>query len=207
MDFYRGSLLRVDLTRGLCRVEPLRMDWAELYVGGKGLLLRYLFDELEPGLDPLGPANRLMLFTGPFAGTAVPTCSRLVVGCLSPATGTYLDSYVGGSFAPELKYAGFDAVIVEGRSPTPVVLVITDGVATLRPADAYMGMTTSAIEAALKHDADDAAKVLSIGPAGETSCPPPASPRTSTTRPGAAALVQSWAARTSRRSPCAAPAL
>ena len=171
MDFYRGSLLRVELARGLCRVESLRMDWARLYVGGKGLLLRYLFDELEPGLDPLGPANRLMLFTGPFAGTTAPTCSRLVVGCLSPATGTYLDSYVGGSFAPELKYAGFDAVIVEGRSPTPVVLVITDGVATLRPADAYMGMTTSAIEAALKHDADDAAKVLSIGPAGENLVP------------------------------------
>jgi aldehyde:ferredoxin oxidoreductase len=171
MDFYTGRLLRIDLTRGSAAVEPLRLDWAELYVGGKGLLLRYLHEELTPGTDALAPAAPLMLFTGPFAGTAAPTCSRLVVGCLSPATGTYVDSYVGGSFAPELKFAGYDAVIVEGRSARPALVVIEDDVVEVRPAGHYWGMTTSAIEAAIRRDVGPAAKALSIGPAGENLVP------------------------------------
>ncbi len=117
------------------------MDWAELYIGGKGLLLRYLFEELLPASDAVAPSNPLMLFTGPFAGTAAPTCSRLVVGCLSPATGTYVDSYVGGSFAPELKFAGYDAVILEGRSERPALASIDDDDVQLRSAGPYWGMT------------------------------------------------------------------
>jgi aldehyde:ferredoxin oxidoreductase len=167
VDFYTGRLLRIDLTRGVSRIEPLRMDWAQRYIGGKGLLLRYLFEELPPGLAALSPSNPLMLFTGPFAGTAAPTCSRVVVGCLSPATGTYLDSYVGGSFGPELKFAGYDAVILEGRAETPVVVVIKDADVSLRPAAPYWGMTTSSVESALHRDVDPAARTLSIGPAGE----------------------------------------
>ncbi len=100
------------------------MEWARLYIGGKGLLFRYLLDEVAPGLDPWSPANPLVFMTGPFAGTAVSTCSRLVVGCKSPATGTILDSYVGGSFAPELKFAGYDVLIVTGRAPEPTVVWI-----------------------------------------------------------------------------------
>ena len=124
MDFYAGRALRLDLTTLTASVEPLDMEWARLYVGGKGLLLRYLFDELAPGTDALGPGNPLILATGPFAGTATATCSRLAVGCKSPATGTLLDSYVGGSFAPELKFAGYDVVIITGQSPEPVVVTI-----------------------------------------------------------------------------------
>ena len=171
MDFYTGRLLRIDLTRGSVAVEPLRMDWAELYLGGKGLLLRYLYEELLPGTDALAPAAPLMLFTGPFAGTAAPTCSRLVVGCLSPATGTYVDSYVGGSFAPELKFAGYDAVIVEGRSERPTLVSIEDDVVQVRSAGHYWGMTTSAVEAAIRREVGPAARVLSIGPAGENLVP------------------------------------
>ena len=78
VDFYQGKVLRVDLSTMTVSVEPLRMDWASLYVGGKGLLFRYLLHEVAPGLDPWSPDNPLMFFTGPFAGTGVSTCSRLV---------------------------------------------------------------------------------------------------------------------------------
>ena len=84
MDFYTGKVLRLDMTTQRATVEPLDMEWARLYVGGKGLLLRYLFEELAPGVDALAPENPLILATGPFAGTLVATCSRLAVGCKSP---------------------------------------------------------------------------------------------------------------------------
>ena len=119
MDFYTGRVLRVALGRLEAVVEPLRQDWARLYLGGKGLLFRYLFDELAARTDPLSAENPLILATGPLAGTTAAACSRLVVGCKSPATGTILDSYVGGSFAPELKFAGYDMVILTGRAHPP----------------------------------------------------------------------------------------
>lgn len=172
MDFYTGRLLRIDLTTGQSFAEPLNVDWADLYVGGKGLLYRYLFEELPAGADPLSPDNPLMVFTGPFAGTTVPTCSRIVVGCKSPATNTVLDSYVGGSFGPELKFAGYDALILTGTSPTPVVVLIKDGQVELRAADdRYWGMSTSQLEEAMRSDFDARARVLSIGPAGERLLP------------------------------------
>jgi aldehyde:ferredoxin oxidoreductase len=171
MDFYTRRVLRVDLTAGTATVEPLNADWARLYIGGKGLLFRYLLDEVEPGVDPWSPANPLIFMTGPFAGTTVSTCSRLVVGCKSPATGTILDSYVGGSFAPELKFAGYDALIVTGRAPETTVVWIKDDVVELCPAEKYAGMRVSAVEAALRADLDPNAKVMSNGPAGEHLLP------------------------------------
>jgi aldehyde:ferredoxin oxidoreductase len=172
VEFYTGRLLRIDLTTGRSVVEELRMDWADLYVGGKGLLYRYLFAELPEGVDPLSPENPLMVFTGPFAGTTAPTCSRVVVGCKSPATHLVLDSYAGGSFGPELKFAGYDALILTGASPRPVVVLVKDGRVELRPAeDSYWGMTTSVLEEAMRRDFDHGARVLSIGPAGERLLP------------------------------------
>jgi aldehyde:ferredoxin oxidoreductase len=170
-DFYTGKVLRVDLTTGVVTVEPLNTEWARLYIGGKGLLFRYLLDEVEPGLDPWSPANPLIFMTGPFAGTTVSTCSRLVVGCKSPATGTILDSYVGGSFAPELKFAGYDALIVTGRAAEPTLLWIKDDVVELRPAAKYTGMRISEVEAALRADLDPLVKSMSNGPAGEHLLP------------------------------------
>ena len=171
MDFYAGTVLRVDLTRELVAAEPLKTEWAELYIGGKGLLLRYLYDELAPRVEALAPENPLIVFTGPFAGTTAPTCSRVVVGCKSPLTGTVLDSYVGGSLGPEIKYAGYDGLIVTGRASHPVVLYIEDDAVKLLPAEDYWGMSTSAVEHALRRDLDRDVKVLSTGPAGETLLP------------------------------------
>ncbi len=150
MDFYTGKVLRIDLSAGTTAVEPLDMEWARLYLGGKGLLFRYLWDEVAPGLDPASPDNPLLLVTGPFAGTNVTTSSRLVVGCKSPTTGTILDSYVGGSFAPEMKFAGYDIIILTGAAPTPTVVWIRDDVVEFRPAGPYLGMKTSEVEEALR---------------------------------------------------------
>ncbi len=172
MHFYTGKVLRLDLTAGKATEEPLNDEWARLYVGGKGLLLRYLFAELPEGAAALSPENPLILATGPFAGTAAATCSRLAVGCKSPATGTLLDSYVGGSFAPELKFAGYDLVLITGRSPRPVlVLVEDDRVDFLPAADRFWGLETAALEELVRNEMGPFHRVLSIGPAGERQVP------------------------------------
>ena len=171
MDFYQGRILRIDLSSGTTRVEPLQMEWARLYIGGKGLLFRYLLDEVDPGIDPLSERSPLMFFTGPFAGTGVTTCSRLVVGCKSPATGTILDSYVGGSFGPELKSAGYDGLILTGRAARPTLVWINDDVVELRPAESYMGMGIADLEERLRKDLDTKARFMSNGPAGENLLP------------------------------------
>jgi len=171
LDFYQGKVLRLDLTSGTSAVEPLNMEWAQKYIGGKGLLLRYLWEEVPPQVDPWAPENPIILMTGPFAGTNVTTSSRLVVGCKSPITGIYTDSYVGGSFAPEIKFAGYDAVIITGQAPEPVVVTIKDDLVSFLPVGPYKGMATSKVEAALRADFDKNAKVLSIGPAGEAEIP------------------------------------
>jgi aldehyde:ferredoxin oxidoreductase len=172
LDFYKGRVLRVDLAGGSTTVEPLNMDWAERYIGGKGLLLRYMWENVPPGIDPWSPDNPVVLMTGPFAGTNVSTASRLVVGAKSPVTGMLDDSYVGGSFAPEMKFAGYDLIIIAGKSPEPVVVWIKDDKVEFVPAAGkYWGLKTSAIEAALRDDLDKDVKVLSIGPAGENVIP------------------------------------
>jgi len=168
LDFYQGNVLRIDLSSGTSVVEPLNMEWAEKYIGGKGLLLRYMWEEVPPGVDPWAPESPVILMTGPFAGTNVSTASRLVVGCKSPATGILNDSYVGGSFAPEMKFAGYDAIIIKGESPEPVIVTIKDDKVEFVPAmPKYWGLKTSAIEEAMRRDFDADAKTLSIGPAGE----------------------------------------
>ena len=172
MDFYAGRVLRLDLTRLKATVEPLDPEWTRLYVGGKGLLLRYLFAELPAGCAALAPENPLILATGPFAGTLAATCSRLAVGCKSPATGLLLDSYVGGSFAPELKFAGYDVVVIIGKASEPVLVLIEDEKVEFVPAGPrYWGLETAALEACVREDMSARHKVLSTGPAGEHQVP------------------------------------
>ena len=127
--------MRVDLTSLTATVEPLNMDWAERYLGGKGLLLRYMWEYVPPGVDPWSPDNPVFLVTGPFAGTNVSTASRLVVGAKSPTTGILDDSYVGGSFAPELKFAGYDIVIITGAASSPTVVWIENDKVEFLPAE------------------------------------------------------------------------
>ncbi|MEM2892047.1 MAG: aldehyde ferredoxin oxidoreductase family protein [Thermoplasmata archaeon] len=167
-DGYVGKVLRVDLTNEKITTEPLNREWAKLHIGGKGLGARYLFEELKPGIDPLSPDNILMIWTGPLTGTMVPLTSRYVVITKSPLTGTFLDSYAGGYFAPELKYAGFDGVIITGKAKKPVYLWIKDGKAEIRDAKNLWGKDTYATEALIRKETGESkARVASIGPAGE----------------------------------------
>ncbi|MGB9722663.1 MAG: aldehyde ferredoxin oxidoreductase N-terminal domain-containing protein, partial [Chloroflexia bacterium] len=136
---YTGQVLRVDLTSGRIVSEPLREDWARDFIGGKGLVFRYLYEELRPGTDPLSPANVVVIFPGLLAGTIVATTARTCVGTRSPLTGTILDSYVGGGFAAMLRYAGWDGIIITGQAEKPVYLFIEDERAELRDASPIWG--------------------------------------------------------------------
>ena len=124
----------MDLTERRVVVEPLKADWAHKFIGGKGLGIRYLYDLVQPGVDPFSPANLLILMTGQFTGTIMSTMSRMANVTKSPLTGTMSDNYGGGYFPAELKFAGFDGIIVKGRAAKPTYLSIKDGSGELRDA-------------------------------------------------------------------------
>ncbi|MFC4358529.1 aldehyde ferredoxin oxidoreductase family protein [Halobium salinum] len=165
-----GGLLRVDLTAGTAEREPIPERWRRQYVGGKGLGARYLYDELEPGTDPLGPDNVLLFSLGPVTGLTPGHATDAVV-TKSPLTGTFLDSYAGGDFPARLAGALGDclAVLVEGESEDPVALHVADGEATLEPATDLWGLDAVETTDRLLADAPDADRraVACIGPAGE----------------------------------------
>ncbi len=127
MSGYMGKLLIVDLTRGRLWDEPINPSWARDFVGGAGYAARYLYDELGPGTDPLGPDNTLMFMTGPLVGTRAPSCGRHEVCALSPQTGLWGESNSGGFWGAELKFSGYDGIVIRGQSPKPVWLSIIDG--------------------------------------------------------------------------------
>jgi aldehyde:ferredoxin oxidoreductase len=165
---YAGKVLRVDLTSGTVQTEPLNAAWAADFVGGKGLGFRYLFDVLPPHTEPLSPQNALVLFSGALAGTCVATTARTVVCTRSPATGTILDSYVGGAFAWQMKLAGYDGVIITGKAPGPTALLIQDDRVELRDATPVWGQGIWETDTWLKEQANDEHLVsLTAGPAGE----------------------------------------
>ncbi|GAB6174231.1 aldehyde ferredoxin oxidoreductase family protein [Paradesulfitobacterium aromaticivorans] len=164
---YTGKILRVDLSAGTCQVEELNRQWASEYFGGKGLGIKYLYEEIAPGIDPLSPANKLILMTGPFTGTTIPVSGKLAVVSKSPATGTILDCSIGGHFAGELKFAGYDAVIFEGKAAKPVYVYIEDSKVEIQEASSLWGMGAQETELSLRSMIDEEVKVLAIGPAGE----------------------------------------
>jgi len=165
---YTRKILRVNLTAGSAIPEELPNRQLRKYIGGAGLAARMLYDELPPGIDPLSPANKVLFLAGPLAGTMAPTGSRLGVYSKSPLTGGFFHSSAGGHFAPELKYAGYDGVIIEGVSASPVYLYIDNRHAELRDATRVWGERTDAAQHWLKQDiGDGAAQIAVIGPAGE----------------------------------------
>jgi aldehyde:ferredoxin oxidoreductase len=165
---YVGNILRVDLSRGKTSVEPLNMNWARMFVGGKGLGAKYLYEELKPRTDAFSPENVLILMTGPLGGTTAPCTAKHVTITKSPHTGAFLDSYAGGYFSTELKFAGFDAVILKGKAKQPVYLWINDGQVQIKDANGLWGKDTHETERLIKEElGDKEVKVASIGPAGE----------------------------------------
>lgn len=164
---WTGQLLRVNLSNGKCRTERLDPILARDYVGARGLASKILWDEIDPQVDPLAPENKLIFMTGPLTGTTAISGNRYNVVTKSPLTGAIAASSSGGYFGSELKYAGFDGIIFEGRAPEPVYLWIEDGSFELRPAGELWGKNVHETEDAIKAVTCPHAKVACIGPAGE----------------------------------------
>ncbi|MDP2257351.1 MAG: aldehyde ferredoxin oxidoreductase family protein [Polaromonas sp.] len=165
---WAGKILRVDLTAGTVKSEPLNMDWAQTYLGSRGLGSKYLVSEVDPKVDPLAPGNKIIWATGPLTGTMASTGGRYTVITKSPLTGAIACSNSGGYWGAELKMAGWDMVIFEGKSPKPVYLYINDDTAELRDADWLWGKSVWETEEMLKKGLQDPLmRVSSIGKAGE----------------------------------------
>ena len=165
---YTGKWLHVDLTAGKVEAREVEPALAEDYLGGNGFGTRLLWEHVGPEVDPLAPESLLIFATGPLCGTLVPNGARLEVIAKSPLTGIYGDANAGGFFGPELKFAGWDAIVVTGQASRPVYLAILDDRAELRDAGDLWGRTTSETEAAIRRAwGDPQVKTATIGPAGE----------------------------------------
>lgn len=165
---WAGKILRVNLTAGTVTTEPLNKEWARAYLGSRGLGSKYLISEVDPKVDPLSAENKLIWATGPLTGTMASTGGRYTVITKGPLTGAIACSNSGGYWGAELKMAGWDMVIVEGKSAKPVYLYINDDVAELRDAEHLWGQTVWKTEEMLKTSLQDPlVRVSSIGQAGE----------------------------------------
>ncbi len=168
MDGYMGRILRVDLSSGRLWDEPLDEAYVRAYVGGSGLAARYLYDRVEADTDPLGPENPLIFMTGPLVGTAMPSAGRYSLCALSPLTHLWGEACSGGFFGPELRFAGYDGIVITGASEKPVWLSIRFGRAELHDASALWGLDTYATQDRVRDIlGDPRARVACIGPAGE----------------------------------------
>ncbi|MBC8268248.1 MAG: aldehyde ferredoxin oxidoreductase family protein [Rhodospirillaceae bacterium] len=165
---WQGKVLRVNLTAGTCKGEDINMDWALSFLGQRGLATKYMMAESDPAADPLSPANNLIFATGPLTGTPASTGGRYSVITKSPLGNQIACSNSGGHFGAELKNAGWDMVIFEGRSEKPVYLFIDDDEAQLLDASEIWGKSVWETEPAIKtiHQ-DPQIKIASIGVAGE----------------------------------------
>ncbi len=172
MNLFAGKVLIVDLTTGQLSKEPLRMDWAREYWGSFGLATRYYWDAVTPDVDPLSAENALVIMPGVLTGTIVPMTGRTSMTSKSPLTGTIFNTNVGGAFGPELKFAGYDGIVIKGRSASPVFLKIVDDEVSLESAEALTGKGIFETEKSLEEAAGTPdAKCLVIGPAGEKQIP------------------------------------
>jgi len=164
---YMGKLLRVNLETGKSEFEPLDMERAKAFIGGRGLGMSYLLDEVNPECDPLGPGNKLIMMTGPLTGTIAPTGARYMVVTKSPLTGAVTCSNSGGHFPMMLKRTGIDGIIFEGISNEPVYLWVKEDAAELRSAEHLWGKDTHETTNHLRAETNKNARVACIGPAGE----------------------------------------
>ena len=165
---WAGKILRVNLSTGTCKSEPLNTTWAKQYLGSRGLATKYLVEEIDAKVDPLSAANKIIWATGPLTGTMASTGGRYTVVTKGPLTGAIACSNSGGYWGAELKMAGWDMVIFEGVSAKPVYLSISDDVAELKDAAHLWGKSVWETEATLKKQHQDPQlRVSSIGLAGE----------------------------------------
>jgi aldehyde:ferredoxin oxidoreductase len=168
---YTGKILRVNLTEQTSEEEALPLEIAKDFIGGAGFGIKYLFDEVRAGTDPLGPDNKLIFASGPFSGTSVPCASRMAVTAKSPLTNAVGVALTGGYFPVELKNAGYDALIIEGKAENPTYVWIKDGKVQFRNAKKVWGMKTTDCQQIIKNELNDQnVRIACIGPAGENLC-------------------------------------
>jgi aldehyde:ferredoxin oxidoreductase len=168
---WQQKILRINLTQGSCEVQPLNMQWAEEYLGQRGLGSKYLLEEMDPAVDALSAENKLIFATGPLTGTMASTAGRYSVITKGALTDAIACSNSGGKFGAELKNAGFDLLIIEGQSEHPVYLHIENQTAILCDASELWGQTVWQTESLIKEKYQDPLmRVASIGQAGENLC-------------------------------------
>jgi aldehyde:ferredoxin oxidoreductase len=171
MKGYAGKIAHINLTEKKVRTEDLPEDTARKYLGGKGLGAYLLYRLMKPGTDPFDPDNVLIFASGPINGTSIPCSGRGAVITRSPMTGTFLDSYAGGSFGPCLKCAGYDAIVITGKAMAPVSIFVDNGEISIQDAVHLWGLTTIEAEKRLKESLKGQEKgkvsVAVVGPAGE----------------------------------------
>ena len=164
---YMNCILRIDLSKGEVKKEPLNMQYAKDYIGARGLGTKYFVEECDPKVDPLGPDNKLIFMTGPLTGTFASCSGRYEVIAKAPLTGTIGAANSGGHFGPELKFAGYDGIIFEKQSKDPVYLLIEDGKVEIKDAKDLWGKTVYETTDILNERHGESARVCCIGPTGE----------------------------------------
>jgi aldehyde:ferredoxin oxidoreductase len=165
---YVGKVLRVDLSKKSHRVEHLEEVVFKKYLGGRGVAAKIYFEEIAPEVRPLDEANKLIFMTGPLTGTVVPGSTKFQCATKSPETGIYLCSNAGGDFGPQLKFAGYDGLIIEGRASKPVYVSVNDDEVKIKDATELWGKTTGEAYKILKEEINDfKAGIMGVGPAAE----------------------------------------
>ena len=167
MAAYTGRLLRINLSRRTAEAETIPPDICELFVGGRGFGIAYMYKEQPPKVDPLGEENRLLFLAGPLAGTQAQSVSRWMVVTKSPLTGAYARSVAGADFGAWMRFAGYDGLMVEGKADTPVYLHLTAEGCTIVQANELWGMDTRRAQDLLHQRHGEGTHVACIGPAGE----------------------------------------
>ena len=165
---YAGKLLRIDLSREKVSIEKLQPDMLRKYIGGVGYAAKLLYSELPAGIDPLSPENKLVFTTGPLTGTGAPGSGFAEVCFKSPLTGIWAESKCGGEWGGNLRKAGYDFIIIEGKAKEPKYVVIDDGNVEIKPAEKLLGKNTYEKDGIIKeHLKADDYEIALIGPAGE----------------------------------------
>lgn len=164
---YAGKFLRLNLTKKEATTFPLTKEMARMFIGGNGFAVKILYDELKPGVDPLGPDNKVIFAVGPVEGTIIPT-SQMGVFTKSPLTGYFIDGYGGGYFSNELKFAGYDGIIIEGSSKDPTQVLIHDDDVEFKDASHLWGKDVFETQKIIKDDLNAPnAQIACIGPSAE----------------------------------------
>jgi aldehyde:ferredoxin oxidoreductase len=163
---FADKIARINLTTGEIKEEKVNEEWVRLFIGGRGYGGKIIYDEVDPTTDPLAPDNKIVIATGPATSSNAPASGRTVIVTKAPLNGTIACSNVGGFFGPQIKQAGYDMLIIEGKAAKPVYLWINDGKIEIKDAQKLWGKKPAEIEEAIKKETDPKARVMCIGPAG-----------------------------------------